>query len=333
MRVIFLGNKSSSLSNERFNILNSFDFVKEIYYMDIVKEEKLLKKIISYFNKLIILNYLILFKKYDYVIYHGAYHFILSLICSKKTKVIVIVQGSEINEQYKKQVKFFVKKLLYRSNLIITRSLNMKKNIINKISRIEKKIEIINWGINDVYFASNIKKYDDKITIISYRATGKIYNIDLIFNVIEKLKLKYHNINFIYVEYNKDYMVNLNLDIVDEYYKTMTKQQLASILAKVDISLSIPTYDGFSNSILESLASGCYPLISNIDAYSLVFPNDDKLLRKINVEFDSFYKSLEDLIHNIDIVRGNKIYRREFAKSNYDRKNQIDILKQRIINI
>ena len=67
-----------------------------------------------------------------------------------------------------------------------------------QISRIEKKIEIINWGINDVYFASNIKKYDDKITIISYRATGKIYNIDLIFNVIEKLKLKYHNINFIF---------------------------------------------------------------------------------------------------------------------------------------
>lgn len=132
----------------------------------------------------------------------------------------------------------------------------MKQLVLNIINN-SAKIVNLNWGVDDQLFKlTNNRINSEKVNIISFRATKEIYNIDKIFNAIFNLKTKFSNINFTYVEFNKDQNINLDLSIVDNYFYNLSKKELFDLLANQDIMISIPSFDGFATSIMESLAIG-----------------------------------------------------------------------------
>lgn len=202
----------------------------------------------------------------------------------------------------------------------------MKQLVLNIINN-SAKIVNLNWGVDDQLFKlTNNRINSEKVNIISFRATKEIYNIDKIFNAIFNLKTKFSNINFTYVEFNKDQNINLDLSIVDNYFYNLSKKELFDLLANQDIMISIPSFDGFATSIMESLAIGVKPCISNIVSYQ-----NENLSNLVSYIDLSNEESIEDIlsmnIENIELIRNEVKMRREFSFINYSREEQINILK------
>ena len=77
-----------------------------------------------------------------------------------------------------------------------------------------------------------------------------------------------------------------------------------------DICISIPSYDGFSNIVVESLALGTHVICSDLDAYK-EFKNKKYLIDFIKLcenkdkTVNVLYNNLINLIKNINNVRSN----------------------------
>lgn len=338
--ILFIGSYASPLSKERYELIKTNIEHKKIVFFNTGFEYVQDKNVIStkfYFNKYItnILQFFnLLFVIYKYKInilhFHGGFHAFINYVfffIFKKIKVIVTVQGSEINQHYKGYKKYFVKYLLKKADFVTVKSTFMKNRVQQIVDKKENIVDL-NWGVSDSLFEYNqINKNSSTINIISFRATDIIYNIDKIFEAIKKLKERYSTICFSYVEFNKNDKINLDLSIVDKQYKKLSKKELFDILNQQDIMVSIPSYDGFATSLMESLALGVYPIISDIESY-----NDDELKKYVEVidlynERD-FIEKLEYCISSIDKIREDMEKRISFAKKNYSRKNQIKNLRE-----
>lgn len=336
--ILFIGSYASPLSKERYKLIKTNMQYKRIIFFntgfeyiqdnDIVTTKFYFNKYITTILQFFYLLFLIYKHNINILHFHGGFHVFVNyvpLFILKKIKIIVTVQGSEINQHYKGYKKYFVKYLLKKADYITVKSTFMKNKVI-KITNKDINIFDLNWGISDYLFENKtINNYDKVIKIISFRATDLIYNIDKIFKAIKELKQQYHNICFTYIEFNKNDKIHLDLSIVDKHYKNLSKEDLFNILKQQDIMISIPSYDGFATSLMESLALGIYPIISDIESYS-----DNELKKYVQVidlcnERD-FIEKLEYCISSIDKIREDMEKRISFAKKNYSRKNQIKIL-------
>lgn len=338
-KILFIGAYESPLSQERYKIIKKNMRYEEIFFFntsftsffskDLINTKFILNKYLT--NILQFFNLLFIIYKYkiNIIHFHGGFQVFLnfiSLFISKKIKIIVTVQGSEINQNYKGYKRYFVKFLLKNSNYITVKSTFMKKRVKNIILN-DINIVDLNWGVDDNLFSFVKKDHNQKINIISFRATGLIYNIDKIFDAILKLKEKYNNICFTYVEFNKNHNIKLDLSIVDKHYKNLSKEELFNILSEQDIMVSIPSYDGFATSLMESLTLGVYPFISNIESYADSYLQKYVVLVDLNNERDLIEK-LNTCIKNIKEVRDSKVKRINYAKEVFSREEQIKILKK-----
>lgn len=337
--ILFIGNAKDPLGKERYQLICENVKYYQSYFLDsgfnnvnknnFFSYKKINKYIDSFFLFFITIK-IIYSQKITVVHFHGAFQVFLNLLplfISNKIKIIVTVNGSEINQNYKGYKKYFVKYLLKKSKYITVKS-NFMKQLVLDITNNSSKIINLNWGIDNQLFELNFNKTNiNKINIISFRATRKIYNIDKIFNSISSLKEKYNNINFTYVEFNKDQNINLDLSIVDNHYKNLSKSELFDLLNKQDIMISVPSFDGFATSIMESLAIGVKPCISDIVSYRN--ENLTNLVSFIDLSKD---KSIENVlsknIEDIALVHSEAKLRRTFSLVNYSRKEQMSILEK-----
>lgn len=338
-KILFIGGYESPLAKERYKIIKSNINNEKIVFFntsfksylenDIINTKFFLNKYFTNIIQFIYLLFVIFKYRINIIHFHGAFHAFINFIVffiTKRTKIIVTVQGSEINQNYKGYKKKFVKYLLDHSNYITVKSNFMKKKV-KEISSGQADIVDLNWGIDDDLFTYKSKQLTSKINIISYRATNIIYNIDKIFYAINKLKEKNCNINFTYIEFNRNPNIQLDLSIVDNHYKCLDKKELITILSKQDIMISIPSYDGFATSIMESLSLGVLPIISNIESYSDENLDENSIiidLNKDNELVDKLYYSI-DSIKRLHKDRSKRI---AFAKKNYSRTMQIEVLKK-----
>lgn len=338
--ILFIGSYASPLSKERYKLIKTNMQYKRIIFFntgfeyiqdnDIVTTKFYFNKYITTILQFFYLLFLIYKHNINILHFHGGFQVFanyIPLFILKKIKIIVTVQGSEINQHYKGYKKYFVKYLLKKADYITVKSTFMKNKVI-KITNNDINIVNLNWGISDYLFENKtVNNYDKVIKIISFRATDFIYNIEKIFEALTELKKKYKNIYFTYIEFNKNNKIYLNHSIVDEYYKDLSKKQLFNILQNQDIMISIPSFDGFATSLMESLALGVYPVISDIESYH---DNDlRKSIQLINLDKQQdLVEKLEYCISSIDEIRKNREKRVLFAKENYSRKKQIEVLRE-----
>ena len=265
------------------------------------------------------------------VIFHGAYSPILWLVVIfSNVKVISIIQGSEIETDYKGFRSILIKFLLNRSNLVLCRSAVQRQKIISLTSTRPELCHIINWGLNKELFDIQRKVEKNYFKIISARATQPEYNIDIIFQVIKKLKNEGYKIKFCYIEFNKT--INIpNQEIPD--IKIINPDQIAlwKEIASSDLSISIPKYDGFSNTIIESLALGTYNICGDLKQYKF-FKNNKSIgkLFKLGSTDKETAKNLYDVIKytlpKIKKIRQNSEKRRIFALKKFSKGEGLDKL-------
>jgi glycosyltransferase involved in cell wall biosynthesis len=338
IKLIFIANCSSPLARRRYQLVKDsvnpevaffFDpFAKEVFttpdfVCPFVGWNRYLRPILSYLLclKLIFTN------RINVLHYHGGAHLIFNFL-PVFGKRITTPQGSEINQSYVGWKRIFVGGLIRISDFVTVKSPFMRKLCKNILSS-EKNIVDLNWGIDPEFFATQPVTSSDEISIISYRASASLYNIPLIFEAVKELK-KQFPIKFTYIEFGKQPSIDLDLGVCDEHHKHVTKEALIQLLRKTDIMISIPKFDGFATSIMESLAIGCYPLISELPSYeNFLDGQTNSMMSKIDLAKErALVEGLKTACKNIETIRENRELRRQYARHHYNLSQQVEILRE-----
>lgn len=187
---------------------------------------------------------------------------------------ILTTWGSDIlvlphkNIIYKRIVQFN----LSNSNIITSDSLYMSSQIMRLAHKI-KQLYTINFGI-EKFPAASCDLGQKQDIILSNRLHKPLYNVDKIIRAFAKLRNnpKYDKYKLVIAAIgpeteNLKHLANrLNLSDWVKFVGMVSYQQLQHLYQVSKIIISIPDSDATSMSLLESMAFGCYPILSNIPA-------------------------------------------------------------------
>lgn len=331
-KTFLIGNLDSILFRNRIKIITKN--CKSINFKIINTSRRKVKYKIKYFFDVFIVVMLCLFLKKSKIVFHGSYNSILWILVLFNKNIISILQGSELEKDYNLIRSFFINLILKKSKLIICRSEKQVLFIKNIIDVRFSEIKIINWGLDKRLFSLEKSKSNKAIHIISPRATQSEYNIDVIFKAIEKVKKNNFNVKFTYIEYNSNIEVK-NKHIIDNLIISPNQDELWDQILTNDICISIPNYDGFSNVVLESLALGTHVVLSDLEVYK-EFKNKKylvdfiKLYKNKDKIVDVLYKTLINLIKNINSVRSNSKIKKNYIKENFSQLKNFEYLLKEI---
>ncbi|GLS82867.1 hypothetical protein GCM10007894_08440 [Paraferrimonas haliotis] len=334
--MIFVGNSDSPLARERFYLISKVKGVTS-YFFD--------RKNLSLLDQN--LKPLTLQTKGSYTKYHlsspfyfwkaikqirpNIIHFhgvsILLLAFSLigyKGKVISTPQGSDINQGYRGIYSIFTRFLLKRSDVITVKS----RYMLNRVKFLSGKwSEVINWGVDEIFEETKYVVSDSSVVkIFSPRSFKEIYNVKIIIDAIEKLKSEGFEIHFTVATLHDHEYLHSKKHVIDQLKIKADKLEMCEILSDTDFMISIPSYDGFSTTLIEALFLGVKPIISDIKPYSKEF-SESYLVTKTKIDVSELYVVLKKEIESISIARKYKSQRVRYAISNYSRKSQIEKLK------
>lgn len=269
---VFVKNTEDILKNEGYEI------DKVIMHKTIGK----MKKTINYIKYYIKIIKLATFSKYDCIYIHYASHnaipILLSKAINKNIKLCVNVHGSDVIPENKFQMKLqkYSKKLLEKSQTIITPS-NYFKELVNKKYDIPlEKIEVFpSGGINKNIFYKEInlenesKKYIGYVGRLDYQKGWNIF-LELIYNVNNKAEFR--DYEFIIVGDGKDRIkcdeMIKSLDIGNRIkrYKLLNQEELRKIYNTMEVLIFPTQREGESLGLvgLEAMACGTPVIGSSI---------------------------------------------------------------------
>ena len=197
--------------------------------------------------------------------------------------------GSDIYTLQSSVWSFMVRKLLEKSDKVITTSKSMAETIM-KLFRIEsEKIATYSWGIDlDLFKPATEAKRTllrrelniplDTFVIFSNRTMAPIYRTDVILESFLNIKEKRHALFLVVLEGPiasnaiSEYRTRLrkraaNDNSIRFLSGVITPETMAKYLQVSDVAISIPTSDQRGSSVLEAFASGPIVILSNLPVY------------------------------------------------------------------
>jgi glycosyltransferase involved in cell wall biosynthesis len=337
MAMVFIGNSKSPLAVTRFEMIsttiNTPCFFFDRYTLNLYDENMAVvlnckySMIGSYhLTAFLMLRAVIKLIKPEVIHFHGVSVILLALsIITFKGKIISTPQGSDINQNYRGIYKLFTWLLLSKLEIVTAKS-NFMKQRVSKITK--TKCIILNWGVDPIFESNYIElKQSPKVEILSPRSFKPIYNIEIILESIRSLKKSGYDIRFILVTLHDNDLLESYSDVIDKVYLNASKDVMHGLLTSSDMMISIPTYDGFSTSIVEALFSGAKPIISDIDSYKSDLLEENLVTRTL-ISVESLVKTLKVEIANIKELRDSKLNRIHYAHKYYSNASQIKILKE-----
>ncbi len=206
---------------------------------------------------------------------YGITGWLASLLSRRDFLFIVSTWGSDILLFPKKSPlhKFLIKKTLRSADLVTSVSYNMTDEI--EILAPNKKILTFPFGVNSDQYLQALP-YKENI-IFSNRAINKIYNIDKVVEWFlsqdKKFRLVIANVG---TELDRIHSLVRQMNLQDrvEFVGVLDYDELNEWYRRSKYFISIPSSDGTPVSVLEAIAAGCIPIVSNIPANRiLVFNN------------------------------------------------------------
>ena len=192
-----------------------------------------------------------------------------------KTPLIVTIHGSDFRIGTMKT--FIIKKIfLYvcrRAKHIICVSEVLKRDI-EKLGIKGEKISVFPMGVDEHFFRSLINRGVNRIgqwfTILSNRQLQPIYNISLLIRAIPIVLKEEPNAKFIIAgigserENLEKQVKDLNISSSVQFLGWVTHEEMPKLLSQADIYISTSLDDGTSVSLLEAMASGAFPIVTDI---------------------------------------------------------------------
>lgn len=238
------------------------------------------------------------------------------LLANRKYDIPVLLSpwGSDILILPKQNIlmREMVKYNLKHADIITLESFFEAKVVRDLIRNTEKDIRILNFGIYDDYLVDIEEALKGKENIIfSNRLHKKMYRVDKIIESFgELIKSKsYTDWKLVIAGEGEDtlklkklaYANNLAENV--EFVGWLDKNSLKEWYLKSKIFISIPESDGIPFSMLEAMACGCLPVVSNVPSVLefLIDGINAIVVENIN-SLDLYIKKAIELTNNRDFV-------------------------------
>ena len=203
-----------------------------------------------------------------------AYHTLKAVALTKlKCKTILTTWGSDILLLPKRNalLKSMVKFNLSHADIITSDSLYMSSKI-RELCPQAKHLHTINFGVHN--FPDTLDLSKKEALILSSRLHKKLYNIDKIIAafaaLIKNPKFAHYKLaitaNGTETAQLQQHVKTLGIEKNVIFYGMLNAAELAELYTKARIFVSIPSSDATSLSLLEAMAYGCYPVVSNLPA-------------------------------------------------------------------
>jgi glycosyltransferase involved in cell wall biosynthesis len=189
------------------------------------------------------------------------------------------------------------------------------KNDILSLGGSDTKIVVVPRGVDLRLFASGWNgSRNETINIITTRGLNPGYNLSVVLQAVEKLK---DTIDVVYTVIGdgseRDNLMRFARDLrIEKHVKfvgRVTYEEISDYLAEADIYVSPVPEDGVSSSLLEAMAAGLFPVVSDIEANRHWADKGCKLML-----FDPF--NPDELAINILKFLKNREYYERSLKSN-----------------
>jgi len=191
-----------------------------------------------------------------------------------KMPFVVTIHGSDLRMAMSK--RFLLKIFLYicKRSEHITCVSEVQKKEMEQAGIKGEKISVLPMGINEEF----LKKGKDRrkrssnaaFTVLSNRNLLPIYNVSLLIKAIPFVLQEEPNTRFFIAgdgserNHLEKEVKKLNINSSVQFLGRVSHKEMAGLLAQSDIYVSTSLYDGTSVSLLEALASGVFPIVTNI---------------------------------------------------------------------
>ncbi|MDH4222932.1 MAG: glycosyltransferase family 4 protein [candidate division Zixibacteria bacterium] len=193
---------------------------------------------------------------------------------AKKRPMVVSTWGSDVLISPKKSVfhKLRAKYTLSKADLITCDGVNLVEEV-SKLGPEKEKIIFAPMGIEQKLLMKREDSIEDKekVIILSLRSLEPVYDLKTMIKSIPLILKKINKkIKFRIVgegSQKKEFMdlcLNLNVEKEVEFKGRISREELEDVLHKADIYISTSLSDSTSVSLLEAMASGLVPVVSDI---------------------------------------------------------------------
>lgn len=240
--------------------------------------------------------------------YITSYGFIAAL--TKNRPLVLSAWGTDILVTPRKNLlyKLITKYALKKADLITSDSKNMTEEIEKLLENTKKQIVTVPMGVDVELFKNNTNVNEKSIKILSLRSLDENSNIEVIIKAFSKVLSRYPNA-FLYIGNDGplkkellDLSRKLNIHEKIEFLGFVDRQSIVKLFKECGYYISIPTSDATSVTLLEAMAAGIYPIVSNIAANkewiedcvngSVIDINEDEIVNSIVGTYeDNEYKS------------------------------------------
>lgn len=192
----------------------------------------------------------------------------------KRNNLAISTWGSDVlvapgrNIIYNKLAKYSLKK----ADIITSDSLYMTEAIIKLCSEAGKEILTVPMGINPKTFNNFDRNQVFNWKLLSTRTLIDNSNIDVIIRAIKIIKDEYDKVELIITNEGdksdelKQLCSELKLQNNIRFIGKVDEKVIVELLKECSVYISIPKSDSTSVSLLEAMAAGIYPILSNIPA-------------------------------------------------------------------
>lgn len=238
-------------------------------------------------------------------IVHSHYSTNYGLLATRQSvcPAVVTVAGSDLLiEPYQKKLFHFSNAYVFKRASIINAVSNQLADVLKNEYKTNQKVEVFPEGVNRRLFFPDNQIPESPVRLISTRNFKTVYNHQLFVECVPKLVKSFFDVQIIYLgdgPQRKEFenqLLNFNQVTFKGW---ISREEVANELKKSQIYISTSFSDGTSTSLLEAMACGLFPIVSDIPANhdwiedginGFLVPVDDSdvLLEKIKTAVKDF---------------------------------------------
>lgn len=255
----------------------------------------------------------------------------LGAMCNYHPYVILAI-GSDVLIAMRKSFlyRLLTKFTIHRADRFIT----VSKAISDKL--IERRVPCEHIFINPIGVDTSLFNYSEvsdkkgKFQIVSTRKLNPIYNVKQFIDSLQIVLKKRKDFDVIIIGTGSEYArIEKSIDNLDEKENVklvgnISKPVLVNYLKKSHIFISTPFSDGAPVSLFESMACGCFPILSDIQA------NRDWIQNGINGfliplgDHETLAKRILDTMDNPTLINNARLINRKIVEEQLEFSKTID---------